>query len=247
MKTLLRTMLVLACPLFLFAEDAAKAPANKTLNAYRIYAKDGKDAALRAGIAAHVAKFHNPNWKWRVSEVLTGPDSGSYMITEGPYSWTALDDRGDLGPEHQKDYDTNITPYVEKTTPTAYETYEDELSTVAPGAFAPTKTLISHVFAKPGRGPSEYALLKQWKKVWEKRGINVGVWTSFFSGEAQFTVVYRLKNGWKDLDSDTMGTRAAADAVYGPGGYERLMEETTRNVDHSYGEMIEFKAELSSK
>jgi hypothetical protein len=41
--------------------------------------------------------------------------------------------------------------------------------------------------------------------------------------------------------------RAAADEVYGPGGFDRLMEQTERNVAHSYGEMIEFKPDLSSK
>jgi hypothetical protein len=244
MKMFLRSLLVLLCPLMLLAEEA---PKKQTLEAYRIFAKDGHDAALRAALAAHAAKYHTGNWKWRVSDVLTGPDSGSLMITEGPNSWTDLETRGDLGAEHQKDYETTILPHVERTTPDAYETYEPDLSSVPPGAFANTKTLISHIFPKPGRGAQEADLLKHWKKVWEKRGINVGVWVSFFSGEQQFTVVYRLKDGWKDIDMAGPSNRAAADEIYGPGGFDRMMEQTERNVARSYGEMIEFKPELSSK
>lgn len=244
MKTFLRSLLVLLCPLALLAQEA---PKKQTLNSYRVFPKDGHNAALRAALAAHAAKYHTGNWKWRVSDVISGPDSGALMIVEGPNSWTDLEGRGDLGADHQKDYETTILPHVERTTPEAYTTYEPDLSTVASGAMSNTKTLISHVFPKPGRAAEEANLLKHWKKVWEKRGINVGVWSSFFSGETQFTVVYRLKEGWKDLDMAGPSNRAAADEIYGPGGYDRLMEQTERNVAHSYGEMIEFLPELSSK
>lgn len=248
MKLLLRSMLLLLCPLALLAQEAKKeAPKKETLNAYRIFAKDGHSSALRAALTAHALKFHTGNWKWRVSEVISGPDSGALMIVEGPNSWTDLDGRGDLGPEHQKDYETNIAPHVEKTTPEVYQTYQAELSTVASGAFAPTKTLISHIITKPGRGPAEFATLQMWKKVWEKRGINVVVWSSFFSGEPGYTVVYRLKDGWKDLDTNTPSNRQVADEVWGPGGFDRLQDDAARNIARTYGEMIEFKPELSSK
>ena len=248
MKKLLCSMLVLLFPVIGFTQEAKKeAPKKETINSYRVFPKDGHDAALKAAITAHVQKFHAANWKWRVSEVLTGPDSGAYMILEGPNSWTELEGRGDLGSEHQKDYDTTITPHVDKTTPTVYATYQSDVSTTAPGAFAPTKTLITRVYPKPGRGAAYYASLKVWKKVWEKRGINVGVWSTFFSGEPGYILSFRLKNGWKDLDADGMGNRKAADEVGGAGTFDRLQEEAARNIASTTSEMIEFRPELSSK
>ncbi len=235
-------------PLIAFTQEAKKeAPKKETINSYRVFPKDGHDAALKAALAAHAQKFHTGNWKWRVSEVLTGPDAGAYMILEGPDSWTDLEGRGDLGPEHMKDYETNIGPHVEKSTPTVYATYEADVSTVAAEAFASTKTLITHVYYKPGRGSRVHESLKTWKKIWEKRGRNVVVWSSFLSGEPSFTIATRLKNGWKDLDEDIISFRKAADEVGGPGTYDKLQEENALNVERSVGEMIEFKPELSSK
>lgn len=92
------------------------------------------------------------------------------------------------------------------------------------GAFS-AKTLIRHNHLKPGPGPCALENLKPWKKIWEKRGINVGVWSGFFSGEPQIVIVYRLKNGWKDLDADIISTRKAFEEVGGPDAYEVALEE----------------------
>jgi hypothetical protein len=169
------------------------------------------------------------------------------MIVEGPNSWTDLETRGDLGAEHMKDYQTNIAPNVEKSTPQLYATYEPEASTVASGAYSPTKTLITHITVKPGRGPAELATLRSWKKVWEKRGLNVVVWNLFYSGEPGYIVSVRLKNGWKDLDLDGPTSRQAADEIGGPGTYDRLQEEASKNIANTVNEMIEFQPDLSSK
>jgi hypothetical protein len=241
-------MLVLLFPAIGFTQEAKKeAPTKGTISTYRIFAKAGQQAALEAGIAAHVQKFHSTNWKWRVYEVLTGPDGGALMILEGPNSWTDLDSRGDLGAEHQKDYDTNIGAHVEKSTPEMYATYQADLSTAAAGAYSSNKTLISRVYPKPGRGAAYRATMESWKKVYEKRGTNVAVWSIFFSGEPGFMIATRLKNGWKDFDENTTSMRKSADEAGGPGTFDRLQEEAARNIDHTVGEMIEFKPDLSSK
>jgi hypothetical protein len=172
---------------------------------------------------------------------------GAFMIVEGPNSWTDLEGRGDLGPEHLKDYETNILPHVEKSTPEMYATYQPDVSTVGAAAFSPTKTLITRVYVKPGRSARALDSLKTWKKIWEKRGYNVGVWSSFYSGESCYIIVDRLKNGWRDLDEDVISSRKVADEIGGPGTYDRLMEDNALNVERSLGEMIEFKPDLSSK
>lgn len=248
MKKLLCSMLVLLLPIIGLSEAAKKEAAKKaTLQSYRVMPKEGHGTALKAAIAAHAQKFHSGNWKWRVSEILSGPDAGAYGISEGPNSWTDFDGRGDLGPEHMKDYQNNIAPHVEKSTPSVYHTYQADVSTVAAGARSDTKSLINKVTVKPGRGEHYFADLKIWKKIWEKRGLNVAVWRTFYSGEFGYMIVFRLKNGWKDLDETNTSTREAADEVGGPGTYDRLMANNALNIERSVGEMIEYKPELSSK
>jgi hypothetical protein len=247
MKKIICVVLTMLLPMLALAQDAKKEPKKETINSHRVFAKDGHENALKAALAAHAQKFHTGNWKWRVSQVLSGPDEGAYMIVEGPISWTDFDGRGDLGAEHQKDYETTIAPHVEKSTPSTYSTLEADASTVAAGAWSPTKTLIRHIYIKPGRASHMLDTLKMFKKVWEKRGQNVAVWNTFYSGEPSFTLAFRLKNGWKDLDEDMMTVRKAADEVLGAGSYDRLLEEVAMDTEHVVDEMIEAKPDLGSK
>jgi hypothetical protein len=255
MKKSVCSILLLLCPLIAFAQAstapaaaaAPAAPKKATIDTYRVWPKDGHIDAFKAAITAHAQKFHSGNWKWRVYEVLTGPDGGAFMILEGPNSWTDIEGRGDLGPEHQKDYDTNIAPHVEKSSPDSYQTYEASASTVASGAFSTNKVLITRIFVKPGRSSQTLANLKEWKKVWEKTGLNIVVWHSFYSGESSYTIADRLKAGLKDLDDNTMNMRKTADEVLGSGGYDRLQESIALNTERTVTEIIELKPELSSK
>ena len=248
MKKLICLVALLATAVLMPAQDktnASKEPNKNVISMYRVFPKAGHDTALRAALAAHAQKYHT-TWKWRVYEVQTGADAGSYQIVEGPDSWTAFDDRGNLGAEHMADYETNVAPHVEKSTPDMYLTYKAELSTVPVGAFS-TKALITRVFVKPGRGPAMEESLKKWKAVWEKRGVNMVVYSSSSSGAPSYSIVRRLKNGLKDLDADSMSNKDAFIAIGGPGAWDASNAEVAQNVDSSSGEIIELKPELGSK
>jgi hypothetical protein len=227
---------------------AAKDVKKETITLFKIFPKPGQETAFKTALAAHVQKYHTGGWSWRVNEVQSGPDQGSYMIVEGPNSWTELDGRGDLGAEHMKDFETNLVGVSDaaKNGPETYMTFNADVSTVAPGAFS-TKTLVRHLYVKPGRLPRTMESLKTWKKSWEKRGMNVAVWSSFFSGETEIAVAIRLKQGWKDLDTDMLNAAKAFEEIGGPKAYEAAMDEVAQDIERSVDEMIEFKPELSSK
>lgn len=255
MKKFACSILLLLCPMIAFAQAAPAAPAaaaapaapkKNTIITYRIWPKEGQGAALKAGLAAHAQKYHTGNWKWRVNAVISGPDSGSYQIVEGPNSWTDLEGRGDLGAEHMKDSDTNVMAHVEKSSARSYMTYVESVSTTAAANWS-SKSLITHYYTKPGRGPAMLEALKSLKKGWEKQGQNVVVWTSYGSGEPQYATVRRFKNGWKDLDEATPAMRQTFEEVNGAGSFDKLLDEIARCVDHTAADMIEFKPELSSK
>jgi hypothetical protein len=246
-KSISLALLALALPVLALAQDAKKqAPDKGTLSSYRIWAKAGHEEALKSALTAHAAKFHT-TWKWRVYEVLSGPDAGAYMISEGPASWTDIESRGDLGAEHNKDYSTTVQPHVEKSTGDTYATYEAECSTVAGGAFSTTKVLIRHLYYKPGRSVQTVAMLRQWKQIFAKLGLNVAVWRSFYSGESQFMIADRLKKGFNDLDDESVNFRKAAEELFGPGAYDALLEQTTQNCTKIVDEIIEYKADIGSK
>ncbi len=247
MKKSVMLVVLLTAFLPLSAQDAkpaeAKKPKDNVISSYRIFAKPGQDEALKAALGSHAKKYHTGAFRWRIYSVLSGPDAGSYQIVEGPFSWTALDDRGDLAADHNKDYETRIAPLLEKTTADTYLGYEEELSTVALTTFS-TKAAITTVVPKPGRGPATRELLRTWKKVWEKRGFNLAVYSSQMSGEPQFKLVRRFKAGWKDLDSDVLSlTQAFTDLGI---SYTDTLEDMAENTERSFSEMIELEPELGS-
>ena len=99
----------------------------------RIFARPDKIAEFEKALAAHAQKYHTGDWKWRVSEIASGPDSGGYAISEGPNTWTTLDTRGTLGAEHTADYQKNIAPLTTGQGGSAYMVFRADLSTAQLG------------------------------------------------------------------------------------------------------------------
>jgi len=218
-----------------------------TLSTYRVSPKPGKDSALKKALAEHVAKFHTGDWKWRVFSVISGSDEGSYQMNEGPNSWTTLEGRKDISEEHQRDYETNVMPLVEKSIPHAYLLLRREFSTDSvSNTFK--KALLRNFYPKPGRGVRFMETLGTWKKVWEKLGMKVTVWSSFYSGEPRWVIAVRLQKGFVDLEQP-MGKAIADtyDVIAGPGAYARFLDDLGLNIGRIDEDIIELLPELSSK
>lgn len=225
----------------------SQAQDKSTLSSHRIFAKPGKEKALEKAIAAHAAKYHTGNWKWRVFTVLSGTDEGAFMINEGPNSWTTLEGRKDISDEHQRDYETSVLPLVEKSAPESYLIYQRQISTdSAVGPFK--KALLRHIYPKPGKGARLMNYMTTWKKVWEKLGLKVTAWASFYSGEPRLVIATRLPQGWIDLEqSRGKEMRDAFDEFEGTGSYVRYLEDLDQYVARVDEEMIELLPDVSSK
>lgn len=218
-----------------------------TLSSYRVFPKPGKDAALKKALGDHAAKFHTGNWKWRVYTVLSGPDEGAFQINEGPNTWTTLEDRKDISDEHTRDYQSNVLPLVERSTPESFVRYQRDVSSDSALSLF-KKALLRHIFLKPGKGTRIVNYLTTMKKVWEKLGLKVAVWWSVYSGEPQIIVATRLPQGWVDLERPIgKEIREAFDGFAGTGAYDRYLEDLDQYVDRIVEDMIEFLPEVSSK
>ncbi len=244
----MRKLVLLMAFFIVLSVTFSQAQDKATLSSYRVVPKPGKDAALKKAITEHAAKYHTGNWKWRVFSVLSGPDEGAYHIAEGPNSWTVLEARKDISDEHTRDYETNVLPLVERTTPTIYVRFQKEVSSVDSTWGPFKKALLRHIFPKPGKGARIMSYLTTWKKVWEKMGMKVVVWQSFYSGEPQIILSTRLPQGWVDLEQiKSKDMIEAYDGFAGAGAYDRFVEDNDKYVSKILDEMIEFLPEASSK
>lgn len=213
----------------------------------RVFPKADKVLEFEKALAAHAQKYHSGDWKWRVYEIESGPDAGGYHIAEGPTNWTATDTRGNLGADHNNDWNKNVATYLTDRGSSTYSEFVDSLSTVAMGAYS-DKIIITHVYPKPGMIANVIDMTKEMKKVWTAGNETVAVYMSVASGNPELAMVTRLKQGLKELESGFRKPMSVRyDSTNGPGSWARYLEDYARSVDRRWSEMLFYRADLSSK
>ena len=217
------------------------------VNANRVFPKVDKVLEFEKALTAHAQKYHIGDWKWRVFEIQSGPDYGGYHITEGPSSWEQIDGRGNLGAEHNTDWNKNVTPFLTDKTSSVYSVFQDTLSSVALTDYT-NMINITHFFPKTGWGYKLREVFVKFKKVWEASGESVAVYVSSSSGPAQYAVVTRYKQGLKEReDGFRKPLKDRYEAMYGEDSWDNVAEVYQQYVDNVWSELLSYRADLSSK
>lgn len=234
--------LLLAIPFLATAQDV-----KNIVTISRYFPKGDKTRQFEAALASHAKKFHTGDVKWRVYSVESGPDAGGYQIVEGPSSWDGLDKRGDISKAHTEDWDNNIQPLLTDKYSNSYLTFRQDLSTAIQGDYT-DKIAVRHIFIKPGFYGDMENMIKELKNTWTASDQFVAVYESSSSGEPQFILVDRYKNGLKDRVAANRPQMPAlfASANGGQSSWERFLTKFKQAVSSQWGEMLIYKPELSS-
>ena len=237
-------MFLLLCMLIPFAGIRQK---KNLISTNRVFPKVDKVLEFEKALAAHAQKYHTGTAHWRVFDIQSGPDAGGYHITEGPTSWEAEDVRGNLGADHNLDWNKNVAIYLTERGSTGYSVYQDSLSTVALGDFS-DKINIAHIYPKVGKGDNVVSIIKKLKKTWMAAGVTVAVYVASSSGKAQYTLVTRYKQGLKERAAGFRKPfKEAYEAVHGEGSYAQYLKDVAEYIDESWSELLFMRADLSSK
>jgi len=217
------------------------------VNASRYFPKVDKVLEFEKAITAHITKFHSGDWKWRGYEIQTGPDAGGYHVVEGPKTWDEIDKRGNLGADHLNDWNKNVAIYLTDKYSSGYSEYKEDLSTTQLSSFT-DKIAITHVFPKNGMGSVVAENLQKIKKAWAAGGQTVAVYQSVYSGPSQYALVYRFKDGLKELqDGYRKPFKERYEGANGEGTLQTLYEKINASSDNSWSEMLFYRADLSAK
>ncbi len=213
----------------------------------RYFPKMDKVMEFEKALTSHIQKYHSGDWKWRVYEIQTGPDAGGYHVVEGAKSWDEFDKRGNLGADHTNDWNKNVAIYLTDKYSSTYSEFQEDLSTTQLGSFT-DKITITHIYPKPGMGSEVSEIIKKAKKAWAAGNQTVAVYQSVASGPSQLALVYRMKDGLKEL---TEGYRKPFkeryDATNGEGSSEALYQSINKTTDSSWSEMLFLRPDLSAK
>ena len=217
------------------------------LNVTRVFAKADKVLEFEKALKAHAQKYHKGDWKWRVFEIQTGPDANGYMIAEGPSSWETIDGRGNLGTEHNNDWNKTVAVYTADRGGAGYVVFVDSLSTVQLTDYS-DKIIINHAYPKPGMINGVIQLQNKLKKVWQAGNESVAVYTAASSGSPEFLNVTRLKNGLKELaDGYRKPMPERFNAIFGAGAWDAYLADYAKYVESRWSEILSYRADLSSK
>ena len=218
------------------------------VNSQRVFPKISATTAFEKALSAHAKKYHaSGTFKWRVYEIATGPDAGGFHIIEGPGTWDEFDKRGNLGKEHMADWATNVSVLLTEKFEDAYVVYREDLSSTALTNYS-NKIAITHTFFKPGYASEMESALKTLKTSWEEGKQNVAVYEISSSGQAGFNIVTRYADGLKERDPQyRLSMKSRYEKLNGAGSWGNYQDMLKKYVDHSWSEILEFRADLSSK
>ena len=212
----------------------------------RVFPKLDKVQQFEKALTAHAQKFHKGDVKWRVASIESGPDAGGYLVIEGPTSWETMDKRGNLGTEHTNDWERNVMPLLVDKFQSGYMVYRPDLSTVQLTQFS-DKTVINHVFYKPGYLEESETMLKNFKKAWETGEQTIAVYEASASGAPQFVIVTRYKEGLKERTTGFLKPmKERYESANGSGSWSNYQTFLRNAIEHSWSEMTFHRKDLSS-
>lgn len=234
--------LLMALPLCAASQE------KNVVSASRYFPREDKIQVFEKALAAHAQKYHKGDNFWRVYTIESGPDAGGYHITEGPKDWTSVEKRGDISAEHTADWDKNVQPLLQTGKgSTAFAVYRADLSSVPLTQYT-NQINITHVYQKPGYGGMVEEMIGQLKKTWEQSQQSVAVYESSSSGEPQYILVNRYKDGLKERERNFRAPmRERFEKANGTGTWETYIQNQRAAVDRSWSELLFFKPELGSK
>ncbi len=218
------------------------------VTANRVFPKVDKVLEFEKALATHAQKYHTGDWKWRVFAIQSGPDAGGYHIIEGPNSWEGIDGRGNLGAEHNNDWNKSVTIYLTERGSTSYSVFEDTLSTVALGDYS-DKINITHWYPKLGWGGKVREVIGEMKKAWAAGGQSVAVYSASSSGPAQFALVTRYKQGLKERNQGFIkeSFKSRYEKANGEDSFDDFVDVLREYLSDAWSELLFYRADLSSK
>jgi len=119
-RTLRRFALPLVAALAALPALAQDAPGDGIATAWHIEVAEGQREAFEAKVKEFNAFLADKEgaWEWSFFSVLTGPDTGDYIVRSGSHDWADFDVEQDWEDEADAWFDENLAPLVGSMTRT---------------------------------------------------------------------------------------------------------------------------------
>lgn len=215
--------------------------------------KAGMTSVFEESWKLHLAKFHNATDKRSVYQVTNGPESGSYVIVEGPISYADMDKVNPTAKEHSLDLEKNFSPKLDVTGNNSIYRWADTLS--YHGDARADNVLVTVTILKDGKAGEYMSEVRRTALIAEKikSQLSYNVMVKQFAGSSPtFVSLRNLKNGFKELDTDYFkmapdAFKIAYIADYGQDGWDKRLKLLVDDVVSREQHFEKARADLSSK
>lgn len=203
---------------------------------------------FEAGLAAHNKKYHSEGaYEASVYWISSGPNTGSYLWSMGPTSWSAMDKRPAQKDGHDADWNNNVLKYM---MPGGAQTYWKAIPESSRFANNITmKNLVVDIYdVKRGKMKDVMALVEKIHKVYTEKIPNetYGIYTNEFSGTKEgkdLAVVSFYENMGQFSQNNGMDKKF--DEVYGNGSWDKFLKDWYDVTEGGESELWIFSPELS--
>lgn len=215
--------------------------------------KAGMQMAFETSWKLHLDKFHKTSDKRNVYEVISGPELGSYVIVEGPFSFADMDKALPNAKEHTADLDKNFTPKVETENQNFMCAFRDTLSyNPQPDA---KKLLVTVTVLKDGKQPDYVRELRRNAIIAAKLNSQISyvVLIKTQSGSSPTIITLRnLRNGYAELEANYFQTppnafREAYVKEWGQEAWDKRLAQLVNDVVSRELHFEVYRSDLSSK
>lgn len=165
--------------------------------------RSGMKSAFEATWKTHMDKFHKTSDKRNVYEVTSGPESGSFVIVEGPISYADMDKKMPTAKDHGLDLEKNFSPKLEPGNQNFIAQWRDTLSYNADAVA--DKYVLTVTVVKDGKMADYLTELRKTILTLGKIGSKISITTlvkQFAGSSPTIMSIRNLKDGFQELDAD---------------------------------------------
>jgi hypothetical protein len=241
--------------LWLFVATAffANSQGNTLYEVNVVKPKAGMKYAFETSWKLHLDKYHQKSDKRNVYEVTSGPELGSYVIVEGPFSYADRDKTLPNAKEHGIDLDKNFSPKLEPGNQNFVVRWADTLS--HNGDAKADNFLLTITRVKDGKMAEYLSEVRRTAIISAKLkspfSYNVLIKTQAGSSPTIITI-RNLVNGYKELETNYFnlpqnGFRDAYVQEYGQEAWDKRLKLLVDDRVSQEQHFEKLRADLSSK
>jgi hypothetical protein len=211
------------------------------------------------GTKRHIAwlKAHQEKWSWHTWQVLTGKDTGSYIVGTFSHRWEDFDARENFSMAVDSDFKKQVGPFLNSSSCTFYVLRTDLSNSPEPNP--EPKYLQLNIFAVRPEGAREFSQsIRKMNAALKQTGFKSESFLSpnsagghsrwYFmtnGGEGPQYMLVTDRNSYTDFNPVEKSLDDVMEQIYGKEQGDAIMSNVRKTFTHVYSELVQYRPDLS--